>query len=88
MPSSTMTSLIGIVAALCTAAAFVPQLIKLRRQGGRDLSYGMLVLYLLGMALWLTYGVRVDAIEVIGANAVASLLVLATILMKYRRERL
>jgi MtN3 and saliva related transmembrane protein len=87
MPASTLTSLIGIVAALCTTAAFVPQLIKLRRQGGRDLSYGMLVLYLVGMGLWLTYGVRVDALEVIAANAVAGLLVLATIVTKYRSER-
>jgi len=38
---------IGFAAATCTTLSFVPQLTKIRSQGGRDLSYGMLVVYLL-----------------------------------------
>jgi hypothetical protein len=39
----------GAVAGICTTFAFVPQLVKIYRQGGRDLCYGMLSLYLAGV---------------------------------------
>jgi MtN3 and saliva related transmembrane protein len=87
MPPATLTSTIGIVAALCTTLSFVPQLVKIWKQGGRDLSYAMLLLYLAGVALWLIYGIRIGALEVISANVVAAALVCAAILMKRRRER-
>jgi uncharacterized protein with PQ loop repeat len=41
----TLTAYIGTVAAFCTTVAFVPQIVKLRKQGGEDLSYQMLGLY-------------------------------------------
>ena len=82
-----MTMLIGGAAAICTTLSFVPQLVKIRRQGGRDLSDSMLVLYLLGLALWLAYGVRIEAAEVIGANVVAGTLVLAAVVMKHSPGR-
>ena len=81
-----VTALIGGAAALCTTLSFVPQLVKIRKQGGRDLSYGMLLLYLVGLALWLVYGLRIEAIEVIGANIVGGTLVLAALAMKRRAE--
>ena len=76
------TTVIGLVAAGCTTLSFVPQLVKIRRQGGRDLSDGMLLLYLLGLSLWLAYGIRIRAAEVIGANVVGGALVLAALVMK------
>jgi MtN3 and saliva related transmembrane protein len=82
-----VTTLIGGVAALCTTLSFVPQLVKIRRQGGRDLSYGMLSLYALGLTLWLVYGIRIEAAEVIAANVCAGALVLAAIVMKRRAEQ-
>ena len=78
---------IGLAAAACTTASFVPQLVKLHRQGGRDLSYGMLWLYMLGVMLWLTYGLRIRAAEIILANIVAGTLVSAAVVMKRRSER-
>jgi uncharacterized protein with PQ loop repeat len=78
-----VTRIIGSAAAICTTLSFVPQLVKIRRQGGRDLSDSMLGLYLLGLALWLVYGVRIGAVEVIGANVVAGTLVIAAVVMKH-----
>ncbi|HKE08869.1 MAG TPA: PQ-loop domain-containing transporter [Candidatus Acidoferrum sp.] len=43
--------ILGAVAGFCTTFAFVPQLVKIHRQGGRDLSYGMLAFYLTGVLL-------------------------------------
>ncbi|HMA96196.1 MAG TPA: hypothetical protein VKP30_26095 [Polyangiaceae bacterium] len=76
------TTILGTVAALCTTAAFVPQLVKLYRFGGRDLSYAMLLVYWLGVVLWLGYGVLVHATEVIAANAIGGVLVSACIVLK------
>ena len=55
--------------------------------GRRDLSYSMLLLYLLGLALWLVYGLRIQAIEVIAANVVGGTLVVAAIAMKRRSQQ-
>ena len=77
-----LTAYIGTVAAFCTTVAFVPQIVKLRKQGGGDLSYQMLFLYLTGVLLWLVYGIRVHAVAVIWANALAGLMVLISIVLK------
>jgi 5'-nucleotidase len=77
-----LTAYIGIVAAFCTTVAFVPQIVKLRKQGGKDLSYPMLVLYLTGVLLWLVYGVRVHATAVVWANALGGVIVFVSIVLK------
>src|SRR5207244_9910697 len=78
----TVTAYIGTVAAFCTTMAFVPQIVKLRKQGGEDLSYQMLFLYLTGVLLWLIYGIRVHAVAVIWANALSCLMVTVSIILK------
>jgi len=83
MAFDSATTAIGGAAAVCTTLSFVPQLVKIRRQGGQDLSDGMLALYLLGLGLWLVYGIRIEAAEVIGANIVAGTLVVAAAVMKH-----
>jgi 5'(3')-deoxyribonucleotidase/uncharacterized protein with PQ loop repeat len=77
-----VTAFIGTVAAVCTTVAFIPQIVKLRRQGGKDLSWSMLFLYLTGVLLWLAYGVRMHAVAVVWANALSAVLVLVSIVLK------
>jgi len=78
---------IGTVAAVCTTVAFVPQILKIRRQGGGDLSYPMLLLYLMGIILWLVYGLMLHAAAVIWANAATAVLVAIAIVLKARHGR-
>jgi 5'(3')-deoxyribonucleotidase/uncharacterized protein with PQ loop repeat len=77
-----LTAWIGTVAAICTTVAFIPQVVKVRRQGGEDLSYPMLGLYITGILLWLMYGIRMHAPAVIWANVVTAVLVAVTIALK------
>jgi MtN3 and saliva related transmembrane protein len=77
-----LVDFIGAVAAVCTTVAFVPQIVKIRRQGGRDLSYPMLFLYLTGIVLWLVYGLMIHAAAVIWANAATTLLVGLALVLK------
>lgn len=77
-----LMNFIGTIAAVCTTTAFIPQIVKIRRQGGRDLSYPMLFLYLTGIVLWLIYGLMLHAAAVIWANAATALLVAVALVLK------
>jgi MtN3 and saliva related transmembrane protein len=79
MTTDTWITIAGSLGGFCTTFAFVPQVLKIWKQGGRDLSYGMLSLYLLGVILWLVYGILLRAQAVIIANvATATLITIAT----------
>jgi uncharacterized protein with PQ loop repeat len=56
--------LIGTTAALSSTMTLLPQLLKMRRCGARDLSYQMLYLYLylFGVLLWLVDGMMMYSI--------------------------
>lgn len=84
MSFSFWSALVGTVAAVLTTGAFLPQLIKVKKQGGADLSAGMLWLYLVGQGLWLAYGLLNGAGAVIGANIASIVLVAAVAVLKYR----
>jgi MtN3 and saliva related transmembrane protein len=73
---------IGSIAGICTTFAYLPQVLKIRRQGGDDLSYPMLFLYLTGVLLWFVYGLLSHAAAIIWANGITALLVAATIVLK------
>ena len=73
---------IGTVAAVATTSSFIPQVLKIKRQGGEDLSYPMLFLYLSGTLLWLTYGIMLHAAAVIWANGLTAILVTISIALK------
>ena len=74
--------LVGYVAAACTTFSFIPQIVKISKQGGEDLSYGMLGIYLAGQFLWLFYGMILHAGPVIVANVISSMLVASALVMK------
>jgi MtN3 and saliva related transmembrane protein len=88
MTTDSWIVVVGTVAGFCTTFAFVPQLVKIWRQGGRDLSYGMLALYLIGAILWFLYGVLLRAQAVIITNfATAIVIALATAMKAWSAKR-
>ena len=88
MTADSWIIVVGTVAGFCTTFAFVPQLIKIWKQGGRDLSYGMLALYLIGAILWFIYGVLVHAQAVIITNfATAIVIAFATAMKAWTARR-
>jgi MtN3 and saliva related transmembrane protein len=78
---------LGAVAGFCTTFAFVPQLVKIYRQGGRDLSYAMLSFYLFGVLLWLTYGIILHVQAVAITNFATAILIASATLLKAWKER-
>src|SRR4051794_30431238 len=83
----TWSIVVGTGGALWTTLSFLPQLLSVRRHGGRDLSLTMLAMYLIGSLLWLAYGVVDGAGAVIGANIVVIALVSAIAALKIAGDR-
>ena len=78
-------TLIGTVAAVGMTACWLPQVIKtIRTRSASDFSWLYLSMLIIGVALWVVYGVmRRDAV-VLGANAATLLLVVTVAAVKLR----
>ncbi|HLH05663.1 MAG TPA: hypothetical protein VKW78_00350 [Terriglobales bacterium] len=72
----------GFAAAALTTFSFVPQVLKIRRQGGKDLSYIMLGVFWTGVMLWLVYGLIMKEPAIIAANLVTGILVMLAMVLK------
>jgi MtN3 and saliva related transmembrane protein len=80
-----LNNLIGIIAGIITTSALVPQAVRIyKTKSARDISLTMFVFFAIGIALWLFYGILIQAIPVITANFVSLLLILLIIIMKLR----
>ena len=76
---------VGYIAATCTTASFLPQLIRvLRLRSARDISLGMFLIFSVGTALWLTYGLLAHSRPVVAANAVTLVLSISILVLKLR----
>ncbi len=65
-----MEDITGIVAGILTSAAMVPQLVKvLREKNVENLSKVMLCVLILGVSLWVVYGVLKSEWPIILSNA-------------------
>ena len=75
-----LRTFVGVAAALCTTASYVPQVWKTwRTRETGDLSLRMLVLLASGIGLWCLYGWLLGDAVIVVANG-ASLAMLATLL--------
>lgn len=83
--SPIVTEAFGYAAASCTTLSFVPQVLKVwRTRSAEDISSGMYLLFIFGLALWLVYGVARGSWPIVGANSVTIALAAAIVLMKWR----
>lgn len=75
--------LIGYCAASLTTISFVPQAwLTFRTRDTSGISLGMYSVLTLGVALWLTYGLVLQAWPVVVANAITLVLALSILAMK------
>ena len=81
----TLTDLIGSFAAVLTTASFLPQAIHtFRTKDVSGISLGMYGAFTLGVAMWLLYGVLLEAWPVVIANLVTLVLASAILVMKLK----
>jgi len=75
----------GYVAATLTTLAFLPQAIKtLRTRDTRSISLHMYVVFTVGVAFWLVYGISLHSWPMIVANIVTLGLAVTILVMKLR----
>jgi MtN3 and saliva related transmembrane protein len=67
----TALTLLGLIAATCTTLAFLPQVVKTyRTRSTKDISLGMFLVLVIGIILWLIYGVLISDLPLVAANVV------------------
>ena len=75
--------LLGMAAGTLTTVSFVPQVIKTwKSRSAKDISFGMFLLFSLGVVLWLAYGVALQSLPIIVSNLITLVLSLGIIAMK------
>ena len=78
-----MVKLVGFAAAICTTVAYAPQLIKAwNTRSTKDISLGMFLVLVVGIILWLIYGLLTGDAPVTAANAVTLGLAGAILILK------
>jgi MtN3 and saliva related transmembrane protein len=79
---------LGFVAAFCTTAAFVPQLVRVvRLRSARDISLPTFIMFSVGVLLWLFYGLSIGSKPVIVSNCVTLVLSISILVLKLRYDR-
>ena len=79
------SELVGYCAATLTTCSFAPQAwLTFRTRDVRGISLGMYSVFATGVALWLAYGLLLQAWPIVAANAITLALALAILAMKLR----
>ncbi len=77
--------ILGLVAGTITSVTFLPQVIKIwQTKSAKDLSLMMLLLLMLGVVLWLIYGLVVMSTAIIYTN---SMVLAMSLIMLYFKVR-
>ncbi|MFL5808741.1 MAG: SemiSWEET family sugar transporter [Flavisolibacter sp.] len=82
------TQVIGIFAGICTSSSLLPQLIKtIKEKKADEISKGMLVLLMTGVATWIVYGFLRDDLPIIATNGFSLLLNIIMMFMRIKYSR-
>ncbi|KHE92531.1 MAG: SemiSWEET transporter [Candidatus Scalindua rubra] len=80
--------IVGIIAAICTTSGFIPQIIRgLRTKRLDDISPVMYILLIFGLSLWLSYGIHIEDMIIIVANAFGVLFSIIIIVLRFKYMR-
>ena len=85
MASSSVITVVGVAAAICSMTSFAPQLVKIwREKDASSVSLRMYVVTVSGFALWIGYGALIGKWPIVGSNTVCLLMSGAVLFLKYR----
>ena len=78
-------TVLGYAAGALTTVSLLPQVIRIcKSRSARDISPVMFIIFSIGIALWIIYGVAIDSLPVIAANSVSLVLGLVILWLKLR----
>ncbi len=77
--------IIGLIAAVLTTTAYVPQAYKAwKTKSAGSVSLAMYLIMLVGITLWLVYGIHLNSLSMILANSATIILTLTIIYFKLK----
>jgi len=84
---STMT-IIGFAASILTAVCMLPQLFKIiREKRAENISYGMLVTLMTGLALWVVYGIMKEDWFIVISNSFSFIVNTVILILSWKYKR-
>lgn len=79
------TTVLGYIAGALTTMSLVPQVWKMwKTKSARDVSLAMFLVFVVGISLWIAYGVSIRSAPVIIANTVSLLLGFVVLWLKFK----
>jgi MtN3 and saliva related transmembrane protein len=83
-----LVALIGIVATIFAVSSTVPQIIKgIKTRKMDDVSVWLIMALIVGLSLWVIYGIAKDDIVIAGGNSVGVSLNAILLLLKIKYSR-
>ncbi len=80
--------IIGLAAAALTTGAYIPQVIKAWKfKSVKDISSSMYLAMILGVSLWLYYGIAINSISMILSNTFTLILALSVLVAKLKFKK-
>ncbi len=80
--------IVGIIAAIGTTSGFIPQIIRaMRTKRLDDVSPVMYMLLIIGLSLWLSYGIHLKDMIIITANAVGLCFSIFILILRFKYSR-
>ena len=80
--------IVGVIAAILTTSAFVPQVYKTwKSKSAKELSLTMYLVLFTGIVLWFIYGYVIESFAIKLANIITGLLVLMLIYFKLKYKK-
>jgi len=77
--------IVGIAAGALSCVTFLPQVIKTwKAKTTKDLSFAMFLIATISTALWLTYGLLIHSIAIIGTNIVVLIFTLTMLFLFFK----
>lgn len=81
----TAIEILGLVAGTITSITFLPQVIRIwKTKSAKDLSINMLLLLMLGVSMWLVYGIIQNDAAIIYTNSMVLLMSIIMLLFKFK----
>jgi MtN3 and saliva related transmembrane protein len=80
-----LTTIVGVGATTTGTVLMLPQVIRTwRTRRADDLSFTMVLLYVINCALWLVYGLLIGAVPIVVANAAGLTIAIVQLVLKVR----
>jgi MtN3 and saliva related transmembrane protein len=81
----TAIQILGLAAGTITSITFLPQVLQIwKTKSAKDLSLQMLLLLILGVTMWLTYGLLVKDTAIIYTNSMVLVMSFLMLYFKYK----